>query len=199
MKFPIIFIVCLWLAACSQVQVSDGQRTESWWYRQQKLQQLDSWVATGRVAITTRDEGWNGTLHWKQFSDGYEIKIIAPFGNGTVMLKGNSAGVTLYPDDAPPEYSDDATRLLTKRLGWYVPVESLKYWMLGLPDPDSDQQDFVIELDNGGRLSGLVQSGWQVQFLRYQQVDGDELPDKIFLENGELSIRVVVQDWDLKS
>ncbi|MCK4951103.1 MAG: outer membrane lipoprotein LolB [Gammaproteobacteria bacterium] len=197
MKFPIILISCLLLAACSQVQVSDGQRAESWRYRQQQLRQIDNWVATGRVAITTRDDGWNGTLHWKQFTEGYEIKIIAPFGKGTVMLKGNSAGVTLYPDDEPPEYSDNATSLLAKRLGWHVPVESLRYWMLGLPDPDSNQRDFVIELDDSGRLSGLVQSGWQVRFLRYQQVNGDELPDKIFLENDKLSVRVVIQNWKL--
>lgn len=187
------------LVACSQVAVLDEQPAMSWPQRQLMLQQLDHWVVSGRVAITTSEDGWNATLYWKQFPEKYEIKVIAPFGGGTVMLQGNRSGVMLYADDAPPEFAVNATRLLARRLGWHLPVDSLRYWMLGLPDPSIQLQESMIRLDRNNRLSNLSQSGWKVQFLRYQQVNGYELPDKIFLENDELSVRVVVQKWDLKS
>lgn len=178
--------------------VSDKQQSLSWQQRQLQLQQLDHWVLSGRVAITTREEGWHATLYWKQFPQKYEIKVIAPFGGGTVMLKGDREGVMLYADDSPPEFATNATSLLTRRLGWHFPVESLRYWVLGLPDPSIQRQDSSIEFDLEHRISNLSQSGWRVRFLRYQQVDGYELPARIFLENDELSVRLVVQKWKLK-
>lgn len=203
MKFPTVMLCCLLLlTACSQipvVSVSDEQQQKHWQQRQRKLQQLNNWVATGRVAITTSEEGWNATLYWKQLPEGFEIKIIAPFGQGTVMLRGDSSGVMLYLDDEPPEHAANASILLARRLGWHVPVESLRYWMLGLPDPNVNRRDSLITLDSHSRLTDLTQSGWQTQFLRYQQVNGYKLPDKIFLSNGKISVRVVVQQWKLNS
>ena len=187
------------LTACSQITVIDEQQALSWQQRQTMLRQLDHWVVSGRVAITTSEDGWNATLYWKQFPNKYEIKVIAPFGGGTVMLQGNRSGVMLYAGDAPPEFADNATRLLAKRLGWHLPVESLRYWMLGLPDPNIQQQESMIEFDRHNRLSNLFQSGWKIQFLRYQRVNGYELPGKIFLENDELSVKMVIQEWNLKS
>ena len=80
------------------------------------------------------------------------------------------------------------------RLGWSMPVRSMRYWLAGIPDPAAV---FDVEVDPDGLPVRIVQRGWDVHYGSWQAVGEDRLPRKIMLERADLRIRVVAERWVL--
>ena len=195
MKPLFLLILLVWLQGCSVAPISDnGRGTQLWPVRQQALEQIRTWHLSGRVAVSAEEEAFTATLVWKQGDAGvYELRLIAPFSQGTVRLDGDASGVVMRTSESGAAlYAPDAESILFQQFGWHVPVDALRYWVRGIPAPDSHAEKV---LDNDGRLLELKQSGWQVRFLRYAQVGQWQLPEKIFLERDSVSVRIVIQDW----
>ena len=62
----------------------------------------------------------------------------------------------------------------------------------GLPAPDSPSN---LQLDSSSRLGRLSQSGWTVEYSRYQEVDGVELPQRLQISGHDLILTLVVTEW----
>ena len=171
-----------------------GDRQLTWQQRTDSLESIHSWDITGRFAMQNEQESWSGVLQWHQQESQYLMRFIAPFGQGTVELQGGQNGALLRLSEQEQYTADDADSLLQEQLGWRVPVPELQRWVRGLPG-DSPLEEF--NLDEFGRVQQLRQAGWQVRFLRYAQVQGQELPDKIFIKNHRLGLRLVIESWQL--
>lgn len=198
-RFLLLLLPALLLSACATAppRLPQGVLQQVWQDRQAQLARLDHWSIEGRVAVSTETEGWQASLHWRELAGGrFVIRIIAPLGQGTVALDGGPGRVVMRTTEDPhPVTADSAETLLYERLGWHVPVAGLRYWVRGLPDPDSRPPK--LELDAKGRLAKLSQDGWQIEFSRYQQVGAYQLPGKVFLQNDQLKVRMVIHTWDL--
>ena len=48
-----------------------------------------------------------------------------------------------------------------------------------------------------GRLEYLQQAGWDIHYDRYKTVDALDLPARILLENDEIRVRLVIDQWQL--
>jgi outer membrane lipoprotein LolB len=199
MKLRYLFLISLLAtSACTTVPeklVGDPELT--WQERQVSLKQIQQWRLTGRVGIDTGLEYWNLDMVWKQRGDEYQIFLKGPFGSGKVILTGNSHGVVLKDSEENSYYSDNPGALLYEITGVRMPVESIRYWIVGLPMPTDG--DMKSTLDEQGRLARLEQDKWQVNFRRYAQVSGMHLPRKIYMEKPEqeLDVRVVIDRWKL--
>ena len=94
-----------------------------------------------------------------------------------------------------PEHAagpDAAERFMAEQLGWSFPVRSARYWMRGRLDPADPGQRL---LDSDGFLTGLQQHGWNVALNRFSEVDGQLLPDRLVLENPQLTLKTVISEW----
>jgi outer membrane lipoprotein LolB len=70
----------------------------------------------------------------------------------------------------------------------------LRYWVRGLPVPDTEA---TRVLDESGQLSRLEQSGWVINYQRYQLVEGAAVPSKLQLARDDISVRLVINEWQL--
>lgn len=195
----------LLLAACQELPLvsSSGVDPEQAWQARQKiLSTLQSWDLTGRIGVQTEKDSWQASLRWDQSPDSYAIRLSTPLGQEVMQLHGNASGVTMRTSDGE-ELAEDAETLMTKRLGWSLPVSGLRYWVLGVADPQAPLPATADkELDGLGRLTRLHQSGWDIEFRRYVTVNNVELPDKIFLSNKQgvqLNVRLAVEQWEIHS
>ena len=168
-----------------------------WEQRQELLLPVQNWTVIGRIAINSDKESVNASLNWTQYGDVYRIRLSTRMGHGLVEIAGGPAGVSMRTSDNQTYVAPNADKLLVDTTGWHVPLAGLRHWILGRTDPDVPIS--TLSLDNLGRLDELEQSGWQIRYLRYQQVGDLELPTKVFLENAKLSTRVVVNSWELHS
>jgi outer membrane lipoprotein LolB len=198
-------VVGVLLTACATTPgISPEIQQQTWQQHRQAVAQYTDWSLTARIVINTEDEGWNGQLHWHQMPESYQIQFNAPFGQGAIQLDGGRQGVEMRVADGQIYTDVDAESLLYQRLGWRFPVKSLRYWVLGLPVPDRlldakwrQEAQPAMAFNALGRLASLEQAHWRIRYPGYRQVGDVVLPQKIYLENTELSVRLVIDRWDL--
>lgn len=196
-KYLLILVVALQAGCASMPEPPPVDNPGLVWaQRRDELSRIAYWHLTGRLAVTNGNDAWNINLDWQQKGDDYQITLNGPFGAGKVKLTGNADGVELRDSDNHTFYADKPGELLRERTGVTMPVEGLRYWIVGLSTP---QQTSQPKLDRQGRIASLVDNHWRVKFRRYTDVSGLQLPNKIFITKPEnqIDVRLVVDEWKL--
>ena len=171
----------------------------AWQQRQENFARMSSWRLQGKVGMQFRDQSASFNLSWLQTGkDQYEMNIKHPL-TGSIMayLKGNRSDVTLQANGKT--YRDaSAERLLQAQLGVSLPLEGMKYWVRGVPSPDSPVEQ--VKLDTLGRPEVLQQSGWVIEYSGWQGNDWKALPDKISLSRApdNTKVKVIAKDWQTR-
>lgn len=151
-----------------------------------------SWVAQGAIAVQTAKKGWSASFNWLQKGNRYSLDIFGPLGSRRISLAGDSNEAVLITADQT-QRALNAEILLQRRLGWYIPVHSARYWIRGLPAPG--EIDKVLR--NGrGELVLLEQQGWYITYESYCNIQGQSLPTVIELKHPRLFIRIVIREWE---
>lgn len=163
-----------------------------WESRQSLLRELDEWTFNGRIGVVSGDDGFSGSLRWAQDGDNFEATVSGPLGIGTVRLEGDGHRVQLTDKDGNVTALDDAERDLYLRYGWTIPVRSLRYWALGIPDPELPAE---TELGDDGQLEHLVQGGWRVDITRYGEGGGQAMPTRLKAASEQASVKLAIHKW----
>ena len=163
-----------------------------WESRQALLGQVEEWAFNGRIGVVAGDDGFSGSLRWAQAGDDFEATVSGPLGIGTVRLEGEGSRVQLIDEDGNRMVLDDAERDLYLRYGWTIPVRSLRYWALGIPDPALPAE---TELGAEGRLQSLSQGGWQVDITRYGEGGGQPMPTRLRAASEQTRVKLAIHKW----
>lgn len=196
MRFFLLLCTLL-IAGCTTVpQTRPVSNPDAVWQNhQQSLAALQQWRLKGRISIQNDHESWFLKVDWQQQPENYAVLLSGPF-SGMVRLSGDKNNVEL--SDGEQSYqAPDAELLLLEHTGIRMPVNGLRYWLLGLPQPDKKVKE--IQLDVAGRMASLHQDEWQVTVDRYQQYNGKSLPAKLVIKNHHLKVRLIVDQWQLNT
>jgi outer membrane lipoprotein LolB len=185
-------VALLALSACASQKGVDLPDISRWESREAILGQLDQWQFNGRIAVKTDDEGFNGKLRWVQNGDMFSATVSGPLGIGTVRIQGDSDGIEITDKNGAVTVLRDVETELYYRYGWTIPVESLRYWVLGIPDPRVPADTEFDEID---QLKRLEQRGWGVDFDRYREAGGQQMPARINAASSETTVRLVIDKW----
>jgi len=186
-----IFLSCAVLAACMTTRRAPAPPAAGWDQRVADLQRLASWQLDGRAAVAVGTQGWQATLNWQQRGESSEVHLSGPLGVGALLLKRTPEGLSL--NGAPP--SDAVLAQLQERLGFTLPVDQLRFWLLGVPDPGAP---FELKRNAQERASQLIQGEWIVDYDRYMPVDGDLLPAHLVLNREGARVRIAADRWQLR-
>jgi outer membrane lipoprotein LolB len=188
--------VVVMLASCRTVPVhheAPPASAQSWEARRPQLQARDQFELKGRVAVATGSDGFNARLRWTQTGKKTHMSLDGPLGAGGVQVTSDGSGVSIVTSRGDRLDNDAARAELTQRLGFDPPIESLRYWVLGVPEPGHPAQE---TLDQQQRLAALEQDGWQVLYTDYMSVGGEWLPSKLTLQRQGIRVRLVVDGWN---
>jgi outer membrane lipoprotein LolB len=188
-------ILALLLSGCATYPVSELPKMDDWDARNRVLAGIAEWEFRGRIGVTSSDDGFNGKLRWQQSVDNFTASVSGPIGFGSVRVAGNSAWVQLTSNDGITSLLTNPEQDLLERYGWTLPVQSLRYWALGIPDPASPATT-VFAPD--GLLANLEQGGWQVHYNEYQEVAGQAMPKRLSATANDVKVVVIVQNWLFK-
>ena len=195
-RFLLVYILVSILSSCASVSEQVSQQPADWETRLQQHQQINDWTIKARLGVQTEFEGGSFDVFWQQLADVYEIRLIAPLGQGAVQIAGDNGGVTIRLADGQTEYSQDADELFAAMTGLSLPVSGLQDWLRGMPIQDEEIQN--ISWNEHGQLYKLEQRGWRVEMDRYKAITGYDLPHAFYLEredSPELSVRLLVREW----
>lgn len=180
------------LSACAARRGLELPELGDWETRRSVLGGIDRYEFNGRVGVSAGDEGFSAGLRWAQDRDRFRATVSGPLGIGTVRLEGDGRAVTLTDKDGVRTELEDAETDLYFRYGWTIPVESLRYWALGIPDPDVPA---ATEFDEDGRLARLEQRNWHVAITRYAPGGGQPMPSRLTATSSDTKVRLVIHDW----
>jgi outer membrane lipoprotein LolB len=192
-RLPVLAALLALVAGCTTTRDAvDLPQMGSWQDRTAVLGRISDWQFRGRIAVKAGDEGFNGKFSWTQDDDRFNATVGGPLGVGTVRIEGDGRTVVLTDKDGVETRLDDAEAELRWRYGWTIPVDSLRYWALGIPDPATPG---VTELDAAGRLARLEQNDWVVEISRYQEGGGQSMPRILTATNRDTRVRMVIDRW----
>jgi outer membrane lipoprotein LolB len=187
-------LIAVLLASCRTVPVHEKPaQAQTWEARRPQLQARDRFELKGRVAVATGSEGFNARLRWTQDGKQTRMSLDGPLGAGGVQVTSDGSNVSIVTSRGDRLDSDAARAELANRLGFDPPLGSLRYWILGVPEPGHPAEEL---LDSQQRLATLQQEGWQIQYTDYTSVGGEWLPSKLTLQREGVRLRVVVDGWN---
>lgn len=190
-----VWIPLLTLLGCAGPQGLQLPELADWETRKQLLAQTDEWEFAGRIGVSAGTEGFNGKLMWRQDGVVFRARISGPLGMGTIFINGNGRELTLTDRDGVVTEMDDAESDLRARYGWTIPIESLKYWTLGIPNPAFDADE---TLNDEGLLQEVTQQTWHVTIGQYAEGGGQQMPRRLTAISDDIKVRLVVDTWTFR-
>ncbi|OAI20928.1 outer membrane lipoprotein LolB [Methylomonas koyamae] len=174
------------LSACSLVNESGVSVYRP--FETQALQAHEQWAFAGRLAVADERESFSASVNWRHRGVRDDIELLGPLAQGRLAISVADGAVTIDDGENQQEFFGSAEQILSERLGVAMPVNSLKYWVFGIIDPDLPD----VELD-----AGFMQAGWRVTFKDSHRLEAASLPKKINIEKDRTKIKLIVDQWDL--
>ena len=144
---------------------------------------------SGRLSAKRGSEGAVANFDWAHAPGRDVIALATPLGTTLAELARDADGATLTRPDRPVERARDVATLADRVLAMPLPVESLAWWIRGVPHPASPH---AIERDGAGRTSVLRQDGWSIV---YSYPEGQPRPRVVVASYPDLEVRVVLDAW----
>jgi outer membrane lipoprotein LolB len=185
-----MFVCAAALAGCATVRQTAqpaGARAP-WDERLNQLEHAASWRLDGRAAAALGQQGWQASLDWQQSGTVSDLHLAGPLGVGSTQIRVTPEGLSL--NGAPP--SGAVVAQLEDKLGFALPLDNLRYWLLGIPDPSIP---FDLTRNAQDRALRLSQAGWTIDYDEYMPWSGDVLPKRLVLNRSDARVRIAVDRW----
>lgn len=190
------------LAGCTRIQLDPlpqgmtDQPPPNWEEQSRQLRAFDHWVLSGKMAVKQPSDSGSAVINrWQQYGNEYELSLSSSFlGMGATRIEGAPGFIELTLSNGDVYQSSNPERLLNQATGWQLPVDSLTWWLRGLPAPDTPHR---LLFDQDDRLAIIEQDGWEIRYDRWYRFieDKPELPARITALKEDKRVRVVIGDW----
>jgi outer membrane lipoprotein LolB len=201
LKLLLVFSCLLALSSCATSPTNQPPKanpTQTWGTRVSTLSGVQTWDLNAMIAIRNsvkKNSGaFTANLRWQQTPLHYTILLYGPLGVGATQLIGQPGMVKLTTADGKIYTAATPEQLVAEQTQWILPVSSLYYWIRGLPVPTLPA---IKHFDAFNHLTELEQQGWHIQFLRYASIDQIDVPNKIFLFNPDLNVKIIIKEWKI--
>jgi len=163
-----------------------------WLAQRAALEKLDRYALAGKVAVAANGQGFSASLRYQQRPARADLALDGPLGIGgmRIVLEEHSLGVTNSRGEA---LDGEAARAeIERKLGFELPLDELRWWMLGLPAPGQSELDAAAD---SGEIRGFVQNGWHVAIHTRAPGLGFSLPQRLTAERGGARLKLFVERW----
>jgi len=186
MRILLLSVLMYFLAGCSLIpeRPIEGYQLA----KMQHLPVLNHWYFEGRLALVNDKDSISPSINWRHQSEQDEIQLAGPLAQGKLIITVTDDLVIVDDGEKIKEFKGSIENFLIAQLGVETPVNSLKFWVLGIGDP-------ALELVE--QAEGFDQNGWRVRYREMQRVNSMLLPKKIHIEKDKTKIKLIVDQWDI--
>lgn len=187
--------LALFLAGCASLGTAGVDRSARWPRHEAKMEAIRGFVMSGEIGVMDRGRGFTGSLAWRERGGQSLLLVQGPLGSGGFRLSGHPGRWLLVTSRGQRvEIRHGLRRALSRWFGIPVPVTSLGFWVLGLPDPRFPAE---FSWTRKGRIDLLRQDRWKVALGRYLSIAGRALPTDLVLTHQAIRIHVRVTRWSI--
>lgn len=194
-RYITLAVSLLAIAGCAAQRGVELPELSDWETRTRTLAGIGDWEFKGRIGVSAGSEGFNGKLRYTQSENAFRATVSGPLGFGTVRIEGDDRRVTVTDKDGEETVLQDPEFDLRGMYGWTIPVASLRYWALGIPDPSVPAN---TEFNEDGQLASLEQGNWLVNIAQYRDGGGQSMPRRLSAVSGDSKIRLVIDNWTFR-
>ena len=194
-RYITIALSLLAIAGCATQRGVDLPELSDWETRTRILAGMADWEFRGRIGVSAGNEGFNGKLRYAQNDNDFRLVVSGPLGFGSIRIEGDSQRVTVTDKDGEETVLQDPEFDLRAMYGWTIPVTSLRYWALGIPDPAVPAD---TEFNEDGQLASLRQGSWLIEIAQYRDGGGQSMPRRLTAVSGDNKVRVLIDNWTFR-
>ena len=169
-----------------------GPGADAPWNEQRAgLENLDRYGLNGRVAVAANGQGFSASLRFAQRADTSELSLDGPLGIGGLRLElaGDQLEIAISRGDQLDGL--EARAELERRLGFALPLNELRWWLLGIPAPG----EAAVNAADSGEISDFTQHGWRVSINSRAPGLGFSLPQRLTAEREGARLKLLVENW----
>ena len=148
----------------------------------------------GKLAVKTPEDNLSTNLYWLHTQTKNELKLTTMLGTTLLSLTTEHGMARLEVDGKTYEHHD-AQQLLTNVTGWSIPVNSLPLFITGQVSPDDEVSSFDEKNRPVSLFTPLETPPWHVEFLKWQQQSGTQIPRLLQLKRLGLRLKIQVNEW----
>jgi outer membrane lipoprotein LolB len=185
--------VVMALASCRTVpQRPIGPGADAPWPAQRAaLEALDRYSLDGRVAVAANGQGFSASLRYAQVVARTELSLDGPLGIGGLRVEADGEHLEIATSRGERLDGAEARSELERRLGFALPIEQLRWWMLGIPAPGES----AVNATESGEIRDFTQAGWRVSINARSPGLGFSLPQKLTAERDGARLKLLVERW----
>ncbi len=156
------------------------------------LYDKSEWSFSGRMAFSDKNNSISAAIDWKHQGEQDQLELSGPFGQGRTLIQLFGDKVVVDYGNEQRKYFGNVDELVARHVGISIPVSALKYWVLGLVEPDIEYDMFE---------NGFLQAGWRVNYqqMQTQNVGQVDMPKKIRVEQNEVKLKLIINEWDIQN
>jgi outer membrane lipoprotein LolB len=172
--------------------VNAGPGADAPWPEQRAaLEQFDRYLLSGRVAVAASGQGFTAGMRYAQQPKRADLALDGPLGIGGLRIGLAGADIEVTNSRGQKLDGPAAREEIETRLGFELPLDELRWWLLGLPAPGKSD----VETAPGGEIRGFVQNGWHVAIDSRAPALGFSLPRRLTAERGGTKMKLLVEKW----
>ena len=156
----------------------------------ENLYNLEQWSFEGRLGLTGIKDSWQANINWQHRSSNEEIRLSGPLGQGATIIKLTGTLVTIDRGNDKIQTSLEPEAFISQQLGMFVPVRSLRYWVIGVSEPGSPYVEAGL---------GFRQAGWLIEYKQMQRVNAQNMPRRITVTNEKVKLKIMIDQWILNA
>ena len=187
-------LVLLAMASCRTVppRTITGPGADAPWPEQRAaLATLDRYGLEGRVAVAANGQGFSASLRYAQLDAHTEMSLDGPLGIGGLRVEVEGEDLEIATSRGEKLNGPAARAELERRLGFALPFEELRWWLLGIPAPGES----AINAGDSGEIRDFTQKGWRVSINSRIAGLGFSLPQRLTAEREGARLKLFVERW----
>ena len=183
-----LYLVILMVSGCTTEIVAPETLYSK--ITRESLYNLEQWSFEGRLGLTGIKDSWQANINWQHRSSNEEIRLSGPLGQGATIIKLTGKLVTIDRGNDKIQTSLEPEAFISQQLGMFVPVRSLRYWVIGVPEPGSPYVEAGL---------GFRQAGWLIEYKQMQRVNAQNMPRRITVTNEKVKLKIMIDQWILNA
>jgi outer membrane lipoprotein LolB len=158
-----------------------------------------AFALTGRVSASDGERSATGRFEWRRQPAADRWTISGPFGQIAARLDAGPEGAELSLADGTRHHAARAADLMPAFFPGIADAElslaRLAAWVQAAPPVGSE----VRTLDAHGRPARLIDQGWSIDYLGYQDDAAAALPRLLEIFRGDFRLRLVIDQWETEA
>ena len=146
---------------------------------------LENWQADGRISLSLKNESSHVNFRWDQKNNEFRLRLSFVGGFKSIIVLGNDFGV----EEIEGIQSDEKN--LINALNSSIPIEQLKYWLLGKSNPNLYSRMIELAEDE----VAFNQLDWVIRVMKFQKLNSLVLPKRIIIENIDSNVLIIIDKW----